>query len=415
MNRHSFCVAGSILLAAMLSCSSSKTLPPLDPDAVFRETEAALKQHYFAGPAAETPAMPRLYASAIAALQPDKETPPSRENLVALIQNQGEGAARLRTYRALGGFLSALPGANDFTRPEGLLLKQDPKRQAGVGLLLMQQGPGRIMVLDTLEASPASRAGIRPGSILKAIDGVEVKDMDLEEAAGRIRGEDASTVKLEFYGGAFETKRARFNFLHYTNATWDQTTGGQVEIITLRTTLKDTSELLKQFLLQMGKRSAVVLDLRKLQQGDYEECFRIADLFVSNKKLGSIITSKGPRDFSADPDVVFTGPVYVIVGSNSSSAADALASAIRSSLEVNILGIDRPGKAYPTLGVPIAGGIQLNVTHGVVTDSAGNPLPVTGVKADVQVNDYLPPEAPGAKPSDADPVHRQLRQILNLK
>ena len=105
----------------------------------------------------------------------------------------------------------------------------------------------------------------------------------------------------------------------------------------------------------------------------------------------------------------------MIVGQNSSPAADALASAIRSSLEVNIIGSDRPGKAYPTLGIPIAGGIQLNISHGVVTDNAGNPLPMTGVKADVQVEDYLPPEPPGPIPSDADPVHRQLRQILQLK
>lgn len=412
MKQYSFVV---VILLAALQCSGQKGLEPLNPDTVFRDTEAALRDNYFAGPSAELPPTPRLYSAAIAALQPDTQTAPSRENLVALIQSQGEAASRLRTYKALSGFLSAVPGANDFTRPEGLLLKQDAKRQAGVGLLLMQQGPGRIMVLDTLESSPASRAGIRPGSILKAIDGIDVKDMDLEEAAGRIRGEESTSVKLDFYGGSFEAKRARFNFLHYTNATWDQTTGAQVEVLTLRTTLKDTSELLKQFLLQMGKRSAVVLDLRKLQQGDYEECFKIADLFVSNKKLGSILTRKGPKDFAADPDVVFTGPVYVIVGQNSSPAADALASAIRSSLEVNIIGSDRPGKAYPALGVPIAGGIQLNISHGVVTDSAGNPLPLTGVKADVQVEDYLPPEPPGPKPSDADPAHRQLRQILQLK
>lgn len=408
----SFLAAAAIFLAG---CSSSKNLPALDPDAVFKETETALKEHFFAGPNAELPPAPRLYTAAIAALQPESPVPPSRENLVALIKKNGESQERARTYQALAGFLSAVPGANDFTRPEGLLMRQDPKRQAGVGLLLMQQGPGRIMVLDTLESSPASRSGIKPGAILKAIDGAEVKDMDLEETAGRIRGEEGSPVKLDFYGGSFEVKRARFNFLHYTNATWGQTTGGQVEVIQLRTTLKDTSELLKQFLLQMGKRSAIVLDLRKLQQGDYEECFRIADLFVSSKKLGSILTRSGPREFMADQDVVFTGPVYVVVGANSSPAADALASAIRSSMEVNIVGSDRPGKTYPTLGVPVAGGVQLNITRGVVTDSAGNPLNITGVKTDVQVDDYLPQEPLGPAPYPADPAHRQLKQILQLK
>jgi len=409
-----------LALAAVLCSCNRGAVPPINPEKVFSDTEKAISVHYFSGSENETADFPRLYAAAIAALEPSENAKADLNTLVKIIQAGGADKVRERTYRALNAFLSALPGANSFARPEGLILSGDKDRQAGIGILLTQQGPGRFLVLDTLEGSPATIAGIRPGSVLKTIDGLEVKDMDIEEVAGRIRGKEGIPVKLGLYGNDFELKRARIGLVKFSNNTWTTNTGGQVEIIAIRMTLPGTAEELKNFLLQMGTRSAVILDLRKLQQGDYEECFKVADLFVGKRKLGSMIAKEEGRppaktEINGNPDTLFTGPVYVIIGKNSSPAADVVASAIRSSLEVNLIGTDRPGLAYLTAPVPIDSGITLQITRGVVTDPQDIPLPRTGVKMDVAVDDYLPIGPPGSKPSQDDPAHKQLSTILQLK
>ncbi|MBL8019607.1 MAG: hypothetical protein JNM27_08095 [Leptospirales bacterium] len=404
-----------VLASFMLTACGKASVPPISPEKVFADTESAITAHYFEAPDAPPADFSKLYGAAIAALETQGAEKADRATLVKAIQAQGEAKVRERTYKALSSFLSALPGSNDFTRPEGLLLVEDKERQAGIGVLLTRQGPGRFLVLDTLEGSPAQLAGIKPGYVLKTIDGLEVKDMDIEEVAGRIRGKEGSTVKLTFLGGEAEPRRGKINLINYSNNTWSTSTGGQVEILSLRTALPGAADDLKNFLKKMGTRSAFVLDLRKLQQGDYEECFKIADLFVGKRKIGAMISKGSTREIQSDGDILFTGPIYVLVGKNSSAAADVLAAAIRSSLEVNLIGSDRPGLAYLTEHVMIDGGIQLHITRGVISDGDNYLLPRRAVKMDINVDDYLPVSPPGPKPSPEDPAHKQLMTMLGLK
>lgn len=391
-------------------CGKSKEVPPINPTKVFTQVEAAITTTYFSGDPA--PPLEKLYGNAVAALDA-KETPDMKGTIKA-IESQGPDKVRERTYRALNAFLSELPGGNDFTRAEGLLMSEDKSRQAGIGILLMQEGPGKFIVLDTLESSPAQAAGVKPGSVVKSIDGLEVANMDLEEVAGRIRGAESTDVRLGLLGSEPTIKRSKLNFINYSNATWLLTTGGQVEIVALRTAVPGTATNLEQFMRQMGKRSAVILDLRKLQSGDFSECFKIADLLVGKKKMGELVQKNGAIPMESTADSLFTGPIYVILGKHSSSAADVVAMALRSSLEVNLIGVDRPGLAYFAENIPLDGGIVLKLTKGFVADERSIPLPKRGLKMDVNIDDYLPLEPPGDKPSEADPAHRQLRTMLGL-
>ena len=55
---------------------------------------------------------------------------------------------------------------------------------------------GRLLILGPRPDSPASRAGIRPGDIVVAVDGVDIEGLDLPEAVNLIRGPKGSTVVL---------------------------------------------------------------------------------------------------------------------------------------------------------------------------------------------------------------------------
>jgi hypothetical protein len=120
-------------------CGKSKEVPPINPTKVFTQVEAAITTTYFSGDPA--PPLEKLYGNAVAALDA-KETPDMKGTIKA-IESQGPDKVRERTYRALNAFLSELPGGNDFTRAEGLLMSEDKSRQAGIGILLMQEGPGK--------------------------------------------------------------------------------------------------------------------------------------------------------------------------------------------------------------------------------------------------------------------------------
>ncbi len=61
----------------------------------------------------------------------------------------------------------------------------------------VQMGPnGKLVVVSPMEGSPADQAGIRPGDVIVAVDGVTIEGLGLLEAVAMIRGPRGSEVVL---------------------------------------------------------------------------------------------------------------------------------------------------------------------------------------------------------------------------
>jgi membrane-associated protease RseP (regulator of RpoE activity) len=76
---------------------------------------------------------------------------------------------------------------------------RDPDRLppfGGIGLYVNRVG-GEIQVLGALGRSPAARAGLRPGDVVTAIDGVATAGLDIDAIIDRLRGAPGSEVALE--------------------------------------------------------------------------------------------------------------------------------------------------------------------------------------------------------------------------
>ena len=75
---------------------------------------------------------------------------------------------------------------------------QPPPDTAGVGLRLSREKESEpLTIQDVIPASPAEKAGIKPGSRLLSINGIDTTGKTLSEIAGLIRGESGTTIKLE--------------------------------------------------------------------------------------------------------------------------------------------------------------------------------------------------------------------------
>eukprot|EP01041_Mallomonas_annulata_P026312 gene26312-47591_t len=68
-------------------------------------------------------------------------------------------------------------------------------RFVGVGIEVALED-GYVKVITPLEASPAFRAGLRPGDTITRIDSMPVKGLSLDEAIKKMRGEVGSKVTL---------------------------------------------------------------------------------------------------------------------------------------------------------------------------------------------------------------------------
>jgi carboxyl-terminal processing protease len=69
-------------------------------------------------------------------------------------------------------------------------------RFVGLGIEIGPSEDGTINIVAPIEDSPAWRAGIKPGDRIARIDGALVKDMELDAAVKRMRGEPHTRVVL---------------------------------------------------------------------------------------------------------------------------------------------------------------------------------------------------------------------------
>jgi protocatechuate 3,4-dioxygenase beta subunit len=72
----------------------------------------------------------------------------------------------------------------------------DAFKYAGMGAVLKTEN-GRLWITEALESSPASLAGIQPGTEIVRVDGYDYSDLDLARAVELIRGEPGTQVVLD--------------------------------------------------------------------------------------------------------------------------------------------------------------------------------------------------------------------------
>ncbi|MCR9143950.1 MAG: S41 family peptidase [bacterium] len=411
-----------ILIPALLwigitfTACAEKKAPPLDPAELFENVEGVLAADYYFEEG-QGWNLAELYGKAQASLG-HAGGGKTREALAATLAAAPEDERRRQTYTALGAFLEALPaGYNTFTRAESLLWSRDPERTAGVGLVLRMVGPGRFLAMDTLEGSASYRASMEPGNYLAEIDGQSTKDMDLEEVVGRIRGPAETEVVLKYESGkSFTLQRGEVSFRNILNAEWSLPGGKRAEYIMLRSSLADTVGQIRGLLARLGQRQTLILDLRRMHHGNYENCFGVANLFVDSGRLGGVrFRGREPVDFIADSEKIFKGSLYVVLGENASPFAETLAAALSVAPNVTLIGKAGEGRAFVSSVTPISGGVEVTLTGGLVLGPDDKPLYTAGVPVEATVAAPLPRNPPLTTVDRDDPVQVYLAQKLGMQ
>lgn len=353
--------------------------------------------------------MKDIYARSLQAIgknaNPDEA---GRQLLIEALSGIPEEERREKIDLALRAYVKALPmGYNDIVSPESIKLSQNPRHTAGAGIIIRKDGPGRFYIVDVLEDSPAGREKVKEGVYIKSIDGQDVSQIDdLEMVVGIIKGLPDTEVIIETGIGSYKLIRGPVQLRNIANATWKLSEGRVAEYIMIRTTLPGTSRQLRGLLMGLEKRDAVILDLRKLHTGTHTESFAIADLFLPETILGYLISNhKVLEKFQSDADQLFTGPLIIITGKDSSPFAHILASVLaEKSGTVITVGSAPQNTTFISDAVQLPGGYEARYSTAAVANSDEHPMYETSLRIDVPViKDILPDRMPGSAPSDEDP------------
>lgn len=253
---------------------------------------------------------------------------------------------RTVTAGSLHGLLESLDPQSSYLTPreyEEYKTKLANKGTGETGLTLSKRY-GYIIVLSVLPDSPGTKAGIRSGDIFESIGGFTTRDMSVGQALNLLNGQPGSGIKVSVIRRGKATPEEADVVREKLANPKLIVQKAEPDILVLRFPSLDSgrAEEVHNRLLEAEKQGMhkVILDVRECGRGPVSEAISIARLFVPS---GTLATLRGQtvsaQVISAEPkQVIWKGPVSVLVDATTSGAAEVLASAIAANHRGDVVG-----------------------------------------------------------------------------
>jgi carboxyl-terminal processing protease len=296
------------------------------------------------------------------------------------------------SYAAIRGMLGTIddPYA-ELIEPEAAKnFSQTFRGQTGVVGLYTTNQDSQVVIAIVFPNSPASRAGLRVGDVLLAVDGkVLDRDADSSETGLLIRGEPGSTVSLQILRDGkelnFELIRNEQEFV-----SWRMLPDG-IGYIYLSAYNKTASLQMKQALTEIMQQepAGLVWDLRNNEGGDMQAAQEILSYFIIEGPLFTADLNGGRTvKFLAKGDVIAAElPLVVLIDGTTYSASETSAAAIDETGRGITIGSTTYGKGIIQATIPLENGVMLQMTVAKWRSPTGAWHHGTGVEPQITVFD----------------------------
>jgi carboxyl-terminal processing protease len=245
---------------------------------------------------------------------------------------------------------------------------------SGIGVWLKQRG--------------RALAGIKPGDLIRKIDGKPVTRMSTDQAVATIKGPEGSDVSLAIdrHGDqlSFKLKRRTLKLpslvarkispdIGYVHLfSFSQGAGAQLRA------------RVNEFVSQGAK--GLILDLRDNGGGLLDEGVNVASLFIDS---GKIVTTKAPggsdKTFDANGNAIPRLPLVVLVNGGTASASEIVSGALQDHHRAILVGTTTYGKGSVQQIFPLSGDSAMKLTTEHYYTPSGRDINGKGIAPDVVV------------------------------
>jgi len=311
-------------------------------------------------------------------------------------------------YGAARGLTDALDPHSRFMDPDEYerLRKEtegDPEI-TGIGIDVEKRKRG-LVVVSPIEGSPAARAGVEPGDLIRKIDGADASALEWEDAVGRIQGPAGSDVVLVVERRGRELnlriRREKFEVKTVEGRILDEGYGyAKIRVFASNTDAKllETLEDIKSKTDKTGGLKGLILDLRRNPGGLLDQGVKVADRFLTEGMIVKTV-GKGGREMDrqmAHARGTWSGfPMVVLVDGATASAAEIVAGALQDHQRAGGMGTQTFGKGSVQTVMTIEGcgpkpcGLKLTVSRYYTP--SGRSIQTQGITPNVIVEATPPP------------------------
>jgi carboxyl-terminal processing protease len=299
---------------------------------------------------------------------------------------------------AMKGLVDSLDPYGGFFQKDQLdqLDKKIKEQRGDIGVVLSKK-PELTYVVSTIPGSPAEKADIRPGDYVISVDDASTFNMHLREVIGSLKGETGSKVRLGVLRGsqaepieiAVQREEIRIPEIH------QQILDGNIGYLRPSFLGSESSQQFSARLktLQSAKVSKILLDLRYVAGGDYEQAVEITNYFIKDGLLSYTQgKEKGRKDYVAEESKMICDlPLVVLVNTSTMGAAEVIAGAVKDRNRGQLVGEKSFGSGSIQERVELKdGSILLLTTQRFFTPSGKAIQSATAKSAGVQPDFTVP-------------------------
>jgi carboxyl-terminal processing protease len=328
----------------------------------------------------------------------DEGTRVFREALTLVSENYAEELqtaiqSKNLVYSAINGMIGSLDPHSAFIIPEQYKEIKDGTEGefGGIGIQTGMR-ENMLTVIESLENTPAFRAGIKAGDKIMKVNNVFTRDMSLQDAANKIKGNPSTTVKITILRDGWKEKKD-FTIIREIikiKSVKSKMLKNGIGYIKIHQFQQQTASEFSAAMAELKRENmkCLILDLRNNPGGLLHSAVKVASQFIpSGKLVVYTINRKGQKKEhrSSENNPYLALPVVVLVNENTASAAEIVAGAFKDWHRATILGTTTYGKGSVQSVVPLKDGSAVKLTIAKYYTPKGISIQSIGISPDIAV------------------------------
>ena len=264
----------------------------------------------------------------------------------------------------------------------------------GLGIEVTEE-QGLIRVISPIDDTPASRAGIKAGDLITALDGKTVEGLPLSKAVDQMRGDPGSkiTLTIKRQGVDAPLQIALERQIIHIQVVKSRMEPHDIGYIRLSQFTENADGAIRDAIASLkkqagGKIRALVLDLRNNPGGLLDQAVAVSGDFINR---GEIVSTRGRHSddsqrWDAKGEDLLPGvPLVVLINNGSASSSEIVSGALQDHHRAVLLGERSFGKGSVQTVIPLPGGGAMRLTTARYYTPSGRSIQDLGIAPDIAV------------------------------